>query len=67
MLCSAKEIGTHGSAIVDKDSERIYTEQRDTRTLSTLDGSKLEPITEMPSPELWFEVLLAKKAEKKGN
>ena len=67
MLCSAKEIGTHGSAIVNKDSERIYTEQRDTRTLSTLDGSKLEPITEMPSPELWFEVLLAKKSEKKGN
>jgi hypothetical protein len=67
MLCSAKQIGTHGSAIVDKEYTRIYTAQRDTRTLSRLDGSTLEPITPIPSPELWFEALLAKKADKKGN
>ena len=66
MLCSAKAIGTHGSAIVDKNSDQVYTAQRDTITLTKKSGSTLEPVSQIPSPELWFEALLSKKSDKKG-
>ena len=64
MICSAKNIGTHGSAIVDKNTEIGYVGARDTRTVTRTDGSAIEPISTMPSPELWFEALLARKKEK---
>ena len=64
MLCSARAVGTHGSAIIDKNSEQVYSDTRSTRTLTRENGSTIEPVSPMPSPELWFEALLAKRKEK---
>ena len=59
MLLSAKEIGTHGAALVDRKAGT--NEQRNTRTLTRGRISEIAPISEMPNPELWFETLLARK------
>jgi succinate dehydrogenase/fumarate reductase flavoprotein subunit len=61
MLCSAKAIGTHGSAFVDRMPDRNNGKVRDTRTLTRGAYSTVRSVSEMPSPELWFEALLAKK------
>ena len=61
MLLSAKEIGTHGSAFVDRLESRCNGERRTTRTLTRGRISEIAPISEMPDPELWFETLLARK------
>lgn len=61
MLCSAKELGTHGSAFVDRMPERSRGKMRDTRTLTRKASSVISPVSEMPTPGLWFEALLAKK------
>ena len=63
MLCSAREIGTHGSALVDRQPDRSGGVKRMTRTLTQHGRSKTEQISPMPEPELWFETLLAKKKE----
>ena len=61
MLCSAKEIGTHGSALVDRIPSRYADTPRETRTLTKGARSKQAPISPIPNPELWFETLLARK------
>lgn len=67
MLCSAKEIGTHGSALVDRLPDVTKGEVRLTRTLTREAVSSIEPISDMPTPELWFETLLAKKKQEVEN
>ncbi|MBR2908381.1 MAG: FAD-binding protein [Clostridia bacterium] len=62
MIVSAKELGTHGSAFVDRQPDR-NTVKRDTRTLTRGATSYLEKASPMPSPELWFETLLARKKQ----
>ena len=65
MLLSAKEIGTHGSAFVDRLESRCNGEQRSTRTLTRGRISEIAPVSAMPNPELWFETLLARKRGQK--
>ena len=66
MLLSAKKIGTHGAALVDRLPDRSRGKVRDTRTLTRGKVSCLSPVSPMPSPELWFETLLAKKEKGVG-
>ena len=61
MLLSAREIGSHGSALVDRKAGKGNGEMRMTRTLTSGRSSVIAPISEMPDPELWFETLLARK------
>jgi len=61
MLCSAKAIGTHGSAFVDRQPDQCGGTARTTRTLTRKDRSELAPVSPMPNPELWFETLLARQ------
>lgn len=63
MLCSAKELGTHGSAFVDRQPCKSQGEMRKTRTLTKSSESWMESVSPMPSPELWFETLLARKKQ----
>ena len=63
MLASAKALGSHGSAMVDRMADRSDGKSRATRTLTQGKVSWLEPVSRMPSPELWFETLLAKKKQ----
>jgi hypothetical protein len=63
MLCSAQEIGTHGSALVDRKPMRFTETQRKTRTLTSGGRSKQASVSPMPAPELWFETLLARKKQ----
>ena len=67
MLCSAKAIGTHGSAFVDRMPDRNNGKARDTRTLTRGAYSTVGSVSEMPTPELWFETLLAKKKKEIDN
>jgi succinate dehydrogenase/fumarate reductase flavoprotein subunit len=62
MLCSAENIGTHGSAFVDRRTNE-YEAKRSTRTLTKKAISYVEKVSAMPSPELWFETLLARKKQ----
>ena len=64
MILSAKEIGTHGSAFVDRLPDRNIGKIRKTRTVTKGALSYMENISEMPNPELWFETLLARKRAK---
>ena len=63
MICSAESIGTHGSALVDRLPRRERNEPRATRTLTRGAESENAPVSPMPSPELWFETLLARKKQ----
>ena len=63
MLLSAEELGTHGSAFVDKRPPDPSASPRTTRTLTTGAVSELKPVSPMPDPELWFETLLARKRQ----
>jgi len=61
MLCSADAVGTHGSAFIDcKHADSSKACPRSTRTLTRGIRSELSPVSPMPTPELWFETLLAK-------
>lgn len=60
MLCAAEEIGTHGAARVDGKPD-TSEQPRTTRTLTVGASSRIEPVSPMPDPELWFETLLARK------
>ena len=62
MLCSAENIGTHGSAFIDRKPDRCVA-KRETRTLTKGATSHIEGISKMPEPELWFETLLARKKQ----
>ena len=63
MLVSAVSLGSHGSALVDRMPDATNGKIRATRTLTQGKDSRSEPISAMPSPELWFETLLAKKKQ----
>ena len=63
MICSAEEVGTHGSALVDRQPDRSGGAVRATRTITKGANSHIEDVTPMPNPELWFETLLAKKKQ----
>ncbi len=60
MLCSANAIGTHGSAFVDRKPPKKPDLKIKTRTITRGAESRQSPVSPMPSPELWFETLLAK-------
>ena len=59
MICSAEEIGSHGSAFVDREPPRS-TEVRKTRTVTRAGVSHLDDVSPLPSGELWFETLLSR-------
>lgn len=61
MLCSAKALGSHGSAFVDKKPPENTAAPRTTRTVTLGGESVMKPVSPMPDPELWFETLLARK------
>ena len=63
MLCSAKAVGTHGSAFVDRRPDRQAGAPAATRTLTEGASSRQVPVSPMPQPELWFETLLARKKQ----
>jgi succinate dehydrogenase/fumarate reductase flavoprotein subunit len=60
MLCSAEEVGSHGSALVDHRSPEPNPTPRGTRTMTVQGVSGISPVSPMPDPELWFETLLAR-------
>ena len=60
MIHSAEVVGTHGSALVDGESVRD-TRALTMRTVTKGAKSCSESISPMPTPELWFETLLARK------
>ena len=64
MICSAENVGTHGSALVD-GKPNVVSGMRTTRTLTDKDVSQIVPVTPMPDPELWFETLLARQRKDK--
>ncbi len=61
MLCSAKAVGTHGSAFVNRLPDLSGGKMRNTRTVTTGSNSEIVSVSEMPNPELWFETLLARQ------
>jgi succinate dehydrogenase/fumarate reductase flavoprotein subunit len=63
MLCAAREIGTHGSALVDRMPAQNQAPCGNTRTLTKKSGTTLDRVSPMPTPELWFETLLARKRQ----
>ena len=65
MLHSARAVGTHGSALVDGERPRDEA-PRTTRTLTRGAESHSESTSPMPTPELWFETLLARSFKKEG-
>ena len=67
MLCSAKELGTHGAAFVDRLPNQSDREIRKTRTLTKHATSYMEAVSPMPDPELWFETLLTRKKKEIEN
>lgn len=66
MICSAENIGTHGSVFVDRKPDSTKGQPRSTRTLTQVACSSTADISPMPTPELWFETLLARKNADKG-
>lgn len=60
MLLSANAIGTHGSAFVDRKPPKSQNLEIKTRTITRNAESRQSPVSPMPNPELWFEILLAK-------
>ena len=67
MICSADMLGTHGSAMVDRMPDRSNERVRDTRTLTRGASSTIVPVSKKPTPEIWFETLLAKKKKEIDN
>ena len=61
MICSAENIGSHGSALVDRTPPKTESGPRTTRTITRGADSRIEPVSAMPNPELWFETLLARQ------
>ena len=61
MLCSAREIGSHGSAYIVGDNAPAPDTPRTTRTLTRGTSSTIVPVMPLPDPELWFETLLARQ------
>ncbi len=65
MLFSAETVGSHGSALVDGSPVRCADAVRETRTVTRGAVSSQESVSPMPDPELWFETLLARQAERR--
>lgn len=65
MLCSAKELGTHGAAVVDRMPPKENNAPRKTRTLTVGARSFTEEVSPLPNPPLWFETLLAKSIKER--
>lgn len=65
MLCSAREIGTHGAAVVDRMPPKESNAPRKTRTLTVGARSFTEEVSPLPNPPLWFETLLAKSIKER--
>ena len=63
MLCSAKAVGTHGSAFVDRLPDKNDGTVSNMRTLTRGACSKRATVSPIPNPELWFETLLARKRQ----
>ena len=61
MLCSADALGSHGAALVDGMPNENGEAVRTTRTLTEGASSYMAAVSPMPTPELWFETLLARK------
>ncbi len=61
MLCSAREVGSHGAAYIVGDDRIAPDAPRRTRTLTSGGVARIEPVTPIPDAELWFETLLARK------
>ena len=61
MLCSAREVGSHGAAYIVGDDRIAPESPRRTRTLTCGGVARIEPVASIPDAELWFETLLAKK------
>ena len=61
MICSATEIGSHGSALIHGNEAIRLTATRRTRTITSLDCSQIQSVTPIPDGELWFETVLAKQ------
>ncbi len=61
MICSAENIGSHGSALIRGTRVVPSTDIRRTRTLTNLDRSYIEPVSEIPDGDLWFEAVMAKQ------
>ncbi|MBQ6788977.1 MAG: FAD-binding protein [Clostridia bacterium] len=59
MIRSAEEIGSHGSAFVDREPPRS-TEVRRTRTVTRGAVSEICDVSPLPDGELWFETLLSR-------
>jgi succinate dehydrogenase/fumarate reductase flavoprotein subunit len=60
MLCSAREIGSHGASYIVGDDRIAPDAPRRTRTLTRGGLSRIEPVMPIPDAELWFETLLAR-------
>ncbi len=67
MIASAEAIGTHGSALVDRLPDQSGGAQRKTRTVTKNGVSHMEDVSQMPTPELWFETLLERQRRKSAN
>ncbi|MBE6542246.1 MAG: FAD-binding protein [Ruminococcaceae bacterium] len=65
MICSAENIGTHGSAFVDRKPIKQENLHRTTRTVTFGERSEIKDVSPMPDPELWFETLLAREKQKR--
>ena len=63
MLLSAESVGTHGSAFVDRKPPK-HTLAHKSRTVTSGADSREEPVSPMPTPEVWFETLLARARQK---
>ncbi len=61
MLSSARSVGTHGSALVDRKPDASGGKIKKTRTITRGEYSVVAPVSPMPNPELWFETLLARQ------
>jgi len=61
MLCSAREVGSHGAAYIVGDNRTAPDTPRGNRTLTRGTVSRIEPVTPIPDAELWFETLLARQ------
>lgn len=66
-ILSAEKIGTHGSAMVDRKPNAFTKEAISTRTITVGAASRLEPVSAMPDPELWFETLLNRAEAEAGH
>ena len=59
MICSAENVGSHGSALIRGQEQSFLTETRRTRTLTDSSGSYIHPVSPIPDGDLLFERVLS--------